>query len=156
MHSPSDPSRMRVLPSWMGPCVGPQFPRPSLRPESTARPSPDPEISWGTNTQLQSMSVLGSFHCLEYFQGPSVRPVWVLPPFMWLSMLPSSGSTTFPNPWMDTWAVSPSGSSEPVCAVQFSSVSQSCPTLCAPMDCSTPGFPVHHQLPELTQTPWGQ
>ena len=35
---------------------------------------------------------------------------------------------------------------------QFSSVSQSCLTLCDPMDCSTPGFPVHHQLPELTQT----
>ena len=33
-----------------------------------------------------------------------------------------------------------------------SSLSQSCPTLCDPMDCSTPGFPVHHQLPELTQT----
>ena len=35
---------------------------------------------------------------------------------------------------------------------QFSSVAQSCPTLCYPMDCSTPGFPVHHQLPELAQT----
>ena len=35
---------------------------------------------------------------------------------------------------------------------QFSSVTQSCPTLCNPMDCSTLGFPVHHQLPELTQT----
>ena len=35
---------------------------------------------------------------------------------------------------------------------QFSSVTQSCPTLCNSMDCSTPGFPVHHQLPELTQT----
>ena len=34
----------------------------------------------------------------------------------------------------------------------FSSVSQSCPTLCDPMDCSTPGIPVHHQLPEFTQT----
>ena len=33
--------------------------------------------------------------------------------------------------------------------VQFSSVSQACPTLCNPMDCSTPGFPVHHQLPGL-------
>ena len=31
-----------------------------------------------------------------------------------------------------------------------SSVTQSCPTLCDPMDCSTPGFPVHHQCPELT------
>ena len=35
---------------------------------------------------------------------------------------------------------------------QFSSVAQPCPTLCNPMDCSTPGFPVHHQLPKLAQT----
>ena len=34
----------------------------------------------------------------------------------------------------------------------FSSVTQSCPTLCDPMHCSTPGLPVHHQLPEFTQT----
>ena len=37
-------------------------------------------------------------------------------------------------------------------SVQFSSVTQSCPTLCDPMNCSTPGLPVHHQLPEFTQT----
>ena len=37
-------------------------------------------------------------------------------------------------------------------SVQFSSVAQSCLTLFDPMDCSTPGFPVHHQLLELTQT----
>ena len=36
--------------------------------------------------------------------------------------------------------------------VQFSSFSQSCLTPCNPMDCSTPGLPVHHQLPELTPT----
>ena len=35
---------------------------------------------------------------------------------------------------------------------QFSSVTQSCLTLCNPMDCSMPGVPVHHQLPELAQT----
>ena len=35
---------------------------------------------------------------------------------------------------------------------QFSSVAQSCPTLCGPMNHSTPGLPVHHQLPEFTQT----
>ena len=34
---------------------------------------------------------------------------------------------------------------------QFSSVAQSCPTLCNPIDCTTPGLPVHHQLPELAQ-----
>ena len=37
-------------------------------------------------------------------------------------------------------------------SVQFSSVAQSCTTLCDPMNCSTPGLPVHHQLPEFTQT----
>ena len=37
-------------------------------------------------------------------------------------------------------------------SVQFTSVTQSCPTLCDPMDCSTPGLPVHRQLPEFTQT----
>ena len=39
-----------------------------------------------------------------------------------------------------------------VIIVQFSSVSQSCLTLCNPMNRSTPGLPVHHQLPEFTQT----
>ena len=37
-------------------------------------------------------------------------------------------------------------------SVQFSTVAQSCPTLCDPMNRSTPGLPVHHQLPEPTQT----
>ena len=36
---------------------------------------------------------------------------------------------------------------------QFNSFAQSYPTLCDPMDCSTPGLPIHHQLPELTQSP---
>ena len=39
-----------------------------------------------------------------------------------------------------------------VCSVQFSSVAQSFPTICDPMDCSTPGLPVHHQLLKFTQT----
>jgi len=43
-------------------------------------------------------------------------------------------------------------SSNPTPRHQFSSVAQSCPTLCDPMNRSTPGFPVHCQLPEFTQT----
>ena len=39
-----------------------------------------------------------------------------------------------------------------VIGLQFSSVTQPCPSLCDLMDCSTPGFPVHHQLPEFVQT----
>ena len=38
-----------------------------------------------------------------------------------------------------------------ICQVQFRSVAQPCPTLCDPMDCSTWGFPVHHQLPGLSK-----
>ena len=40
----------------------------------------------------------------------------------------------------------------PAVDCQFSSVAQSCLTLCDPVDCSTPGLPVYHQLPEFTQT----
>ena len=39
-----------------------------------------------------------------------------------------------------------------ISSVQFSSVTQSCPTLCDPMNRSAPSLPVHHQLPEFTQT----
>ena len=38
-----------------------------------------------------------------------------------------------------------------ILSAQFNSVTQLCQTLCDPMDCSTPGFPVHHQFPELAQ-----
>ena len=37
-------------------------------------------------------------------------------------------------------------------SVQFSSIAQSCPTLCDPVNCSMPGLPVYHKLPEFTQT----
>ena len=37
-------------------------------------------------------------------------------------------------------------------SVQFSSVAQSCPNICNPINCSMPGLPIHHQLPESTQT----
>ena len=61
------------------------------------------------------------------------------------------------NGLVDTEQEGESGWSERValkhtCSVQFSSVAQSCPTLLDPVDCSTPGLPVHYQLPEFTQT----
>ena len=48
------------------------------------------------------------------------------------------------------WAAMPFSSFQD--SVQFSSAAQLCPTLCDPMNCSTPGLPVHHQLLEFTQT----
>ena len=47
---------------------------------------------------------------------------------------------------------SPFNNAQPFPYSQFSSVAQSCLTLCDPVDCSMPGFPVHHQLLEPTQT----
>ena len=52
---------------------------------------------------------------------------------------------------MSSLPLAPSGKSNQL-SVQFSSVAKSCPTLCDPMNCSMPGLPVHHQLPESTQT----
>ena len=45
-----------------------------------------------------------------------------------------------------------SNNSNKYCTVQFSSVAQSCPTLCDPMNCNTPGLPVRYHLMEFTQT----
>ena len=54
----------------------------------------------------------------------------------------SEGSRASSNTKTSHWSLS----------VQFSSGAQSCPTLCNPIDCSTPGLPVHHQLLEFTHT----
>ena len=56
------------------------------------------------------------------------------------------GLISFRMDWLDFLAV------QGTLVVQFSSVSQSCLTLCDPINCSTSGLPVHHQLPEFTQT----
>ena len=53
----------------------------------------------------------------------------------------------WPEYWSFNFSIISSGT---IC--QFSSVAQSCLTICDPMDCSMPGLPVHHQLPEFTQT----
>ena len=64
-------------------------------------------------------------------------------------------------PWSRKWHPTPVWLSEKFhgqrslvgyCPLDHNSVGQSCPTLCDPMNCSTPGLPVHHQLPEFTQT----
>ena len=52
--------------------------------------------------------------------------------------------------WVECWASYEIRGLSPMQSV--SSVVQACPTLCDPMDCSMPGFPVHHQLPELAPT----
>ena len=73
--------------------------------------------------------------------GEALGPViyWVLYPLLILKPTVER-MPTFPFLMFGNWSL------------EFSSVAQSCPTLCGPMDCSTPDFPVHHRLPELAQT----
>ena len=65
---------------------------------------------------------------------------------------PLPASESFPMSQLFTWGGQSTGVSASASVLQFSSVAQSCPTLCDPMNHSTPGLPVHHQLPEFTQT----
>ena len=58
----------------------------------------------------------------------------------------------FPLAWIKLTSNSTCWAQDPGTSVQFSSVAQSCPTLCDSMNCSKPGLPVHHQLLEFTQT----
>ena len=83
-------------------------------------------------------------------QDPSLQKFWWICMRLLLCLqMPSLGAEIFAwVPWFpDSWTqwIFP-------CNIQFSSVTQLCPTLCDPTNCSTPGLPVHHQLPEFTQT----
>ena len=73
---------------------------------------------------------------------------WVAIPFFRKSSQPSDLTQAFctAGRFFTIWATR-----EALSSVQFSSVAQLCPTLCDPMNCSTPGIPVHHQLPEFIQ-----
>ena len=85
------------------------------------------------------------------------KPLWLLIAFRRLSMCPGQTSQRLKELYAVVFV---NGSTEKVkpknCyiryAIQFSSVTQLCPTLCDPMNCSMSGLPVHHQLPESTQT----
>ena len=59
---------------------------------------------------------------------------------------------TYINCWKQKYYIQIAETYKNSTRYQFSSVTQSCPTLCDPMDCSTPSFPVHHRLPEFIQT----
>ena len=71
-------------------------------------------------------------------------------PYKWKFL--KSLATTFTSGKLDFKTKSIRKANKGIISVQFTSVSQSCPTLCGPMNRSTPGFPVHHHLPEFTQT----
>ena len=78
--------------------------------------------------------------------------IWTLSYSMW-GLVPWPGIEPGP-PALRALSLShwTTGPPEEYPTLHFSSVTQSCPTLSNPMDCNTPGLPVHHQLPELAQT----
>ena len=97
-----------------------------------------------TDCRLQAPLSMG-FSRQEYWSGQ---------PFPSPSDLPDPGTELrYPTMQADSLLLSHQGRLlSQFSSVQFSSVAQSCLTLCNPMNHSTPGFPVHHQLPEFTQT----
>ena len=78
----------------------------------------------------------------------------LLPPSIFSSIRVFSNESALCIRWPKCWSfsISPSNVYSGLISFQFSSVVQSCPTLCDPMNHSTPGLPVHHQLLEFTQT----
>ena len=97
---------------------------------------------------------------------PSLPPrVYLCPLSLWcyLSILSSADpffscpqycpvSGSFPVSHLFVSGGKSTGASPSATVLQFSSITQSCPTLCDPMNRSTPGLPVYHQLPEFSQT----
>ena len=87
-----------------------------------------------------------------HFSLTKLKAFWVQGSWLiFLPFIPYPCTRIFINPQKPT-ALLNEHFVHPTHSVQFSSVAQSCPTLCDPMNRSTPGLPVHHQLPEFTQT----
>ena len=92
------------------------------------------------------------------FQPPQLSCMWAVPRAWATPHLPGTPRVTVKRVWpkaakernANRWSTVEVGL--PGFYIQFSSVAQSCPTLWDPMNRSTPGLPVHHQLPEFTQT----
>ena len=100
------------------------------------------KISWEAN-HLKSPNHHPSW-VISWITGPLQQPLHWSPrfPFTFHSLFSIQKSESY----TETHQISQFSS------IQFISVTQSCLTLCSPMDCSTPGFPAHPQLPKLAQT----
>ena len=135
----------RIINSATNECAG--FPDSSVGKESACNGG-DP----GSIPESGRSPGEGIFYPLQYSWASLVAELVKNPPAMW---------ETWFNPWIGKipwrrervptpvfWPGEFYGLYSPV---QFSSVAQSCPTLCNPMNCSTPGLPVHHQLWEFIQ-----
>ena len=112
-----------------------------------------------TAARQASLSFIITWSLLKFMSIESVMPsnhlILCHPLLLLLSIFPSirvfSNESALHIRWAKYWnfsfSISPYNEH-----LWFSSVTQSCPTLCNPMNCSTPDLPVYHQLPEFTQT----
>ena len=106
-----------------------------------------------TAARQASLSITNSQSFLKLMSIELVMPsnhfILCCPLLLLPSIFPSirvfSNELVFRVRWPKYWSFSSA-------SVQFSSVAQSCLTVCNPLDCSTPGFLVHHQFSELAQT----
>ena len=98
---------------------------------------------------LQSFPASGSFPMSQFFAsgGQSSGVSASVPPMNIQDWFPLGWTG-----WISLQSKGPPRVFSNTTCVHFSSVAQSCPTLCDPMNCSMSGLPVHHQLPEFTQT----
>ena len=105
--------------------------------------------------------IKGRIITLQYCDGFCETSTWIghrhtYAPSLLTSLPPPSPTHPSKRSQSPSFLLPVSGSKFPLAvyfaSVQFSSVAQLCPTLCDPMNPSTPGLPVHHQLPEFTQT----
>ena len=97
----------------------------------------------GVLRQVYVSFLRSTYHILGIFLSPQC------PEVNKMDKIPAPCSSSLGS---GRWLQNKNSQSPYMCSVQFSSVAQSCPTLCDPMNCSTPGLPIHHQLLGFTQT----
>uniref|UniRef100_A0A8B9WZE7 Uncharacterized protein n=1 Tax=Bos mutus grunniens TaxID=30521 RepID=A0A8B9WZE7_BOSMU len=140
------------------PCPLPYPPTASSRPPLTPSPRPPPHLPpLTTQTPPPHPFTLPTAHPPTASPCPPPLPAHLSPatpsphpsPHHAHHLTPPS---TYPSHQRQSPSCSESWPGKPGSSVQFSSVAQSCPTLCDPMNRSTPGLPVHHHLLEFTQT----
>ena len=93
-----------------------------------------------------------NFLCWSQFDGPPMKDLWTIMAHQLKTSAFINNIPGWPSPVIIWRFLNLFLAQISVLRSQFSSVTQSCPTLCDSMNCSTPGLPVHHQLSEFTQT----
>ena len=106
---------------------------------------------------VHSVAAKINFLCWSQFDGPPMKGLWTIMAHQLRTSAFINNIPGWPSPgiiwrFLNLFLAQISVLRSQFSSVQFVSVTQLCPTLCDPMNCSTPGLLVHHQLLEFTQT----